>query len=352
MIPARQRRCTIPRCPGRAVLAATLLAMLAVAGCIGAKRGAATETAPPRAAESRYEFRRVVMGVPSRLVLYAKDEAAAEHAASTAFARLAQLNCIMSDYQEDSELGRLCRAPPGVAHKVGEDLFRVLATAGAVREQSGGAFDIAIGPCVALWRRARATGALPSDAEVHEALRASREASIDLDEGARTATLAPAGTRLDLGGIAKGYAAMEGVRRLREVGNPRCLVALAGDIGVGDPPPGPDGAPGWRIAVDSGSIDDTATRTLVLSNTCVSTSGDAVQFIEIGGVRYGHIIDPRTGLGCTRSRPVTVVGPDGARADALATAMSIMDDAERERLGRANPGYRVIVHDAATRPGP
>ena len=121
--------------------------------------------------------------------------------------------------------------------------------------------------------------------------------------------------QLDLGGIAKGYAADQALAVLRSHGLPRALVAASGDIAVGDPPPGKRN---WRVAV--GKLDATngePARILYLNNAAVSTSGDAEQFVEIGGRRYSHIVDPRTGVGLTERLQVTVIGRQATDTDSF-----------------------------------
>ena len=136
------------------------------------------------------------------------------------------------------------------------------------------------------------------------------------------------GMQLDLGGIAKGYAADEALATLRARGIKSALVAVGGDIAIGDAPPGQQG---WRIGLEPVGGE------LLLHNAAVSTSGDTEQFREIGGVRYSHIIDPKTGRGITSRIAVTVVARRGLEADPIATAISVLG----EERGRALFGRRV-----------
>jgi FAD:protein FMN transferase len=128
--------------------------------------------------------------------------------------------------------------------------------------------------------------------------------------------------RLDVGGIAKGYAADQALAVLRAQGIDCALVAASGDIAIGDPPPG---QPGWRVGITPiGSRSNSIVRTLILSNAGISTSGDAEQFIEIDGTRYSHIVSPFTGLGLTERIQVTVVSTNATTTDSLATAVSVL----------------------------
>ncbi len=272
---------------------------------------------------ARYEFQRVQMGVQSRVTVYSKSEQIARDAAAAAFDRIAQLEDHFSDYRPRSELSKLSDRAGGAQKampvEVSPELFDILRTSLTISRASGFAFDVAIGRSVRLWRDSRKSAVLPSQAQIEAAKATGGEGAIELVAATRSVRLPKAGTRIDLGGIAKGYAAQAGVERLRELGHPICLVSLAGDIAAGEAPPG---ARGWTILADSEQNGGTPRR-LTISNAAASTSGDTFQFVEIAGVRYSHIIDPRTGLGMTTHRSVTTVALEGAIADGVATAMTV-----------------------------
>jgi thiamine biosynthesis lipoprotein len=155
--------------------------------------------------------------------------------------------------------------------------------------------------------------------------------NVELDRRWKTATLKRSGMQLDLGGIAKGYAADQALESLVDSGIPCALVAVAGDIVVGDPPPDQRG---WRIEVEPlhDSNNGQTPVVLRLAHQAVSTSGDAYQFVEIDGVRYSHIIDPKTGFGLTTPCSVTVVAPTGMLADGLASTVSVLGSVSSRRL--------------------
>ena len=262
----------------------------------------------------RYESAEPAMGTLARITLYAPNPESAREAFKAAFARIHELDEALSDYKPESELNRLCRQPPGKPVPLSADLFLVLDHAQRLAEQTGGAFDVTLGPLIRLWRQARKDRRFPDDGEIVAAQRRTGYRHLTLDARARTATLAIAGMQLDLGGIAKGYAADSALQVLRGLGVTRALVALSGDLALGDPPPGQQG---WRIGIGA------ASNVRVLRNVCVSTSGDSEQFVEIGGVRYSHILDPATGIGLRHRSMVTVIAPDGLTADSLDTAISV-----------------------------
>ena len=296
---------------------------------------------PDGPALSRFEFTRTEMAVPIKIVLYAPDGPTATGAAEAAFSRIGQLNAVFSDYDPQSELRRLCATSGrGDTVPVSEDLWRVLAHAQDLSGRSDGAFDVTVGPVVRLWRRARRRRQLPSP----ERLRPARELVgyrfVRLDPPNQAVELLKPGMRLDLGGIAKGYAVDEALKVLRESGIDRALVDAGGDIALGDPPPD---RPGWRIGIARLEADGAPGRVLLFSRVAVATSGDTWQYVEIGGRRYSHIVDPRTGLGLTDHSSVTVVAPDGMTADGLASAVSVLGPEKGLKLIENTPDAAALI---------
>jgi thiamine biosynthesis lipoprotein len=295
--------------------------------------------ASPSVAAQRFEFEEPHMGTLVRLVLYAADRAAASAASRAAFDRIAELDAALSDYRDASEVSRLARAAGGPPVPVGPDLFAVLARAQEVGRRSGGAFDVTVGPLVRLWRRTLRTGDWPEPARIAEALACVGRDKMHLDPAARTARLERAGMRIDLGGIAKGYAGDQALRVLRALEVSSALVAVGGDVVAGDAPPG---EAGWVVEIQLGEATRAGER-LLLRQAAVSTSGDSEQWVERGGERYSHILDPRTGVGLTGRRRATVVAPEGVTADSLATAACVLGSAEAVALVQATPGAAGIV---------
>jgi len=289
----------------------------------------------------RFEFARTKMAVPMKVVLYALDSVTATEAAEAAYARIDRLNAILSDYDPQSELRRLSDATSeGKPVPVSRDLWQVLTRAQALAEQSDGAFDVTIGPVVRLWRRARRRGQLPSPERLRPAMDLVGYRFVRLDVDSRTVQLLKPEMRLDLGGIAKGYAADQAIGVLRKFSANRAMIDAGGDIVLADPPPGKTG---WRIALAPLEPRGPPSKVLLLANVAVATSGDAWQYVEIAGRRYSHIVDPRTGLGLTDHSSVTVVAPDGVTADGLASAVSILGPQKGLKLIEATPGAAAYI---------
>ncbi len=273
---------------------------------------------PPLA---RYEYTEPHMGTRFRVVLYAPDEAAAVRASRAAFRRVADLDDTMSDYKPESELMRLCAKAGGPPVPVSPDLFAVLQRSLEIARLTDDAFDVTVGPVVRLWRRARRTQLMPPADQLAAARALVDYRLVTLDPAGRTVKLAKPGMQLDLGGIAKGYAAESAQKVLKKHGVTRALVAASGDIVLTGPPPG---AAGWTVGIGAAPGSDKPGPTLVLHDVGVSTAGDAEQYVEIGGRRYAHIVDPRTGLGLTETWQVTVIAPDDTTADGLDTGLCVL----------------------------
>jgi len=274
-------------------------------------------------APTRFTFKEPHMGTEFRIILYAPDGETAHKAADAAFARIASLDATMTDYDPASELMRLCAKSGGDPVKVSDELFFVLSKAQDTSRISDGAFDVTVGPVVRLWRQARRTGRMPDPQKLAAERALVGWKDMVLDEKAHTVQLLKTGMRLDLGGIAKGYAADEGLAVLKTFGVTRALAAAGGDIAVSGPPPG---AEGWRIAIAPlGEADaDKEGPVLLLHDAAVSTSGDAEQYVEIDGKRYSHIVDPKTGIGLVGRMSGTVVAPHGVIADSHTKILCIL----------------------------
>jgi thiamine biosynthesis lipoprotein len=258
------------------------------------------------------------MGTLVRIQVYAADEAQAKAAFRAGFGRIAELDALLSDYRPDSEVNRL-------PARIGPDLFRVLEAAQALAAETGGAFDVTVGRVTRLWREARRLGRPPDAAALRDALAHTGYRKLRLDPATRGIALDDPEIRLDLGGIAKGYAAGEALAAISAAGVRSALVAISGDLAFSDAPPGQRG---WRI--------DAGGRVLELANAAVSTSGAAEQHLG----PYSHIVDPRTGMGLTDPIAVTVVARRGIDADAIATAASVLG-AERAKALAARHGCRI-----------
>jgi thiamine biosynthesis lipoprotein len=298
-----------------------------------------TVCAPASAQEHEGEPRRFAvesqhMGTTFRIVAWTADEPGFRRATQAALDRVAHLDSLFSDYRDDSEVAGLARAAgEGVWTPVSDELWAVLTEGRRWSERSEGAFDVTVGPLSRLWRWSARRGELPDSSRLTSARAAVDFRLLDLKPGVRAAALTRAGMSLDLGGIAKGFAADAALTVLADQGFHAALVDAGGDLAIGAAPPGEDG---WVVALPGGDR-------VTLENTAVATSGDAHRHVVIQGARYSHIVDPRTGLGVVDAPVVTVLGPNAATADALASALSVLDAPAGRALAESVEGTWVRV---------
>lgn len=245
---------------------------------------------------------------------------------------LEAVNQSMSTYLPDSELSKLNEAPVGEWLPVSPMMLEVLATAEQVSEFSGGAFDITIAPLVDIWGfgPVETNNQVPSDTVLAEVKQWIGFEKLQVRNGPPTAKKT-ADVQLDLSAIAKGYAADYVGQKLEAIGLNNYLVEVGGDLVVsghnqaGEP---------WRIGVEKPSFKREGVQQVVtLPGGGVATSGDYRNFFQWHGQTYSHILDPRLGRPVAQDLvSVTVIAESGARADALATAFTVMGAEESLRL--------------------
>lgn len=279
------------------------------------------------------------MGVQVTITVYAPDQATAERACAAAFERIAEIEQVASDYRPDSELMRLCAQAGGKPVRVSEELFTLLKRAQELSRRTDGAFDVTVGPFVQLWRRARRTGQFPTEQELQEAKGRVGYEKMVIDDAKRTVQLLVQGMRLDLGGIAKGYALDCALKVLQQHGIRHALLEAGGDIVADLAPPG---TAGWRIRIENASPQR---QWVYLALGAISSSGDTEQYVEYQGKRYSHIVDPRTGWGLTTRVAATVIARDGITSDSLATALCVLGKDAGMKLIRAIPGARAYIRE-------
>lgn len=256
-------------------------------------------------------FSRPMMGTRVEMALVGMGVDAGA-VAGAAFSVMAETADRLSVFEESSPLSRLNATAGRGPVPIDSDLEAVLTMAERVRASSQGAFTAAILPLSSLWRPSR--GRRPAPELVEAGLAAVRESSIRL--GAGFASLGAA-TRLDLGGIAKGYVVDRGMEVLRRAGVTSAVVDAGGDLRLLGRM---EGRP-WRVGIPDPGRPDAIAKILELDNVAVATSGDYQRYFTVDGVRYHHIVDPRTGYPAQGSPSFTAVIPgDDMVADAASTA--------------------------------
>lgn len=251
---------------------------------------------------------------------------------------------LMSGYLADSEVSRL-NAAGTVAVPLSEETLRVLAAARAIHGTTDGAFDVTCMPVIDLWRRAGKEGRLPSPEAIDEARRESSWADVELlPEGVFKRR---ASARVDLGGIAKGYALDRAIEEIRIAGCEGGIVEVGGDVSCFGRPAG---GGKWRVAVRHPFEPAKAFAEIAIGSGAVCTSGDYERFFEIDGKRYSHIIDPRTGRPAVGAASVTVVAPAAFAADAWATALTVLGPSRLDILPPDRGVEALVVTGSAGKP--
>ena len=291
----------------------------------------------PLAMAEKYSFQRELMATRFTIVCYTDDQAAARNAAEAAFAAGEKVNAVASDYLPESELNQLASKPADAPVVLSPLLFDLLENSRQLAEKTDGAFDPTLGPLTKLWRESRRTARLPDSETLQTARNNAGWKHFTLDRKAGSITLLRKNMAFDLGGIAKGYAADLMLESMIAAGLPQSMVTAGGDVRLGNPPPGREG---WNVAVQTFDLNK-RDEILTLSNCAVSTSGDLHQSVEIDGVKYSHVLDPKTGLGLTKRIAATVIADTAKLSDPIATAACVIGENPTHELKKI-PGVREV----------
>ncbi len=270
----------------------------------------------------------IVMGTFARIVAVAADRKTANKCIEAAFEQQRQIEALMSYHREDSELNFINATAYEGPVKVSEPTFEVLQKALGFSKLTSGAFDVTVGPLVDLWRLAGEANSVPTDVELAEVRSKVGWDKVMLDANEATVRFATEGMKLDLGGIAKGYAIDRSVEAMRDRGALGGMVDIGGDIRCfGRPPRGKDS---WLVGLQD--PNDTTSDLgfgkpmliLKLDSGAVATSGDYRRFVIINGKKYSHIINLKGECSSDELVSVTIISKDAISADALATAVGVM----------------------------
>jgi thiamine biosynthesis lipoprotein len=307
--------------------------------------------APGRAAEPVVvSDGRYVMGTILEITLAAPDAPRGRALLDRLYGTAAALDALLSHWQPESGLSRFNRAAGQGPQRIDPDLARALALSLELSRETGGAFDVTVGPLVALWRHAGERGVAPTGEERARARARSGAAGLRVDLAASTAELERTGAAVDLGGLAKGLALDRLHEELERAGIESALLSFGQSslLAIGAPP----GAPGWRLLVrqpDPGGEGQGAAGfagVATLRDRAASISATLGQWTEIEGRRYGHLIDPRSGEPLQRAAQAMVLSASAARAEAWSKALLVLEPREAlERLAAAGGEALVLEAD-------
>ena len=297
----------------------------------------------PAEFESGY---RLVMGTLARIIIVAPNRKIAEKAAEDAFAAIEDVDNLMSDYKDDSEISIVNKEAFQRAVQVSEPTFEVIQRSVEFSKLTDGAFDITVGPLVALFRKEKETQIAPATDEIEQAKSKVGYEKLILDESNRTIRFSVEGMKLDLGGIAKGYGIDKAIEAIQKAGALGAMVDVGGDVRCFGTPS--KGKKTWLIGIQDPNLesekkDNSLILTLKMRDGAVATSGDYQQFVMINGKRQSHIIDRKTGSGAEGLSSVSIITDNATDADALATAVSVMGSEKGMALINKLPDTEAIL---------
>ena len=316
--------------PVQASLLTLLLSTLS--GCVGVPTG--QESAVVTRAQMQ-------MGTLVKITAVARSEAVAQAAATAGFAEIRRLEELLSTWIPTSELSRVNAAAGVLPVHVSLETLTVVQRAVQAAEMTDGGFNIAIGPAVDAWRVTEGQR-IPTEAEL-DALRPLVDLqAVHVDVQEQTIFLEKTGMRIDVGGIGKGYAADQAVDALRRAGAVAGVVALSGDIKTFGRLPGGKMFP---VGIQHPRQDGAVLAWIDLQDEAISTAGDYERFFERDGVRYHHILDPRTLQPARSCQSVTVIAREGVWADGLDTGIFVMGPERGMELVEHLPDVEAIIVD-------
>ncbi len=288
----------------------------------------------------RYEANRISMACTYQIVVYGDDLPRLRKVVESAFDEVDRIDRLMSHYKPDSPLSQLNRHAAQAPLKVDPELFEFIAECLRYSRVSDGAFDITVGPLMKVWGFFRGEGRMPSDVELSTVRRSVGYQHVILHERERTISFARPGVELDLGGIAKGYAVDRAVDVLRQGSISHALVSAGGSTiyGLGAPPH----EAGWQVRIQDPVAPDRAAVTVRLKDQALSVSGSYEKFFELGGQRYSHVMDPRTGRPVEGVLSVAVITDNGTSGDALDNLFYVQGTAWSRKFLSAFPVSKVI----------
>lgn len=288
-----------------------------------------------QAQDTQAQATRFLMDTSVDISAYGRD---AETHVKRALGEMERLEEVLSRHIVESEVARI-NANAGDWVSISDDTLAVISLALQIGDMTEGAFDITVGNLVSLWGFGTGSYKVPSEEEIAAALATVDYRKVELDKTGKRVRI-PAGTVLDLGGIAKGYIVDQARSYLMKQRIQRAIVNAGGDISVIGSRP--DGNP-WRVGVQNPNDPSQISWVIPLQNNSVVTSGDYQRFFIQDGQRWHHILDPRTGYPARELKSVTIVAQTAAEGDALSTAVFVLGWEKGRELVERLPGVEGIL---------
>jgi len=263
-----------------------------------------------------------LMGNRFEISAVSEDEAWAQARIDEAVAEIQRIETLFTTFNENSQTNRI-NAQAGIAPvKVDREVFDLIKRSLRISEVTQGAFDITYGSIdKSLWNFDTHMTALPDPAIARQMVRLINYRNVILDESEGSVFLKEKGMRIGFGGIGKGYAAEMAKRLMMQRGVENGIVNASGDLTTWGTQP--SGEP-WTIGIAHPDAQEQPFSYFNISNVAVATSGNYEKFVMIGGKKYSHTIDPKTGLPVSGIKSVTIICPNAEIADAMATPVTVM----------------------------
>jgi len=283
---------------------------------------------------------RTLMDTFCEISCYNSDKDKAIAAIDTAFKEMERIERVFSKFDENSEVSKINKLAGLEKVSVSKEVFSLTEKSVYYSRISEGAFDITVAPLMEIWGFVRRHKLIPDKEAIENALKDVGYENIELDSRELSVKFLNKGTKIDFGGITKGYAVDRAKDILVSHGIKNGLVNLGGNIfALGNAP----WEKNWKIGVEDPRNKGKLLHRFELNDRAVSTSGNYERFFEIGGKRYSHIINPVTGVPCQGIISVTVVLDSAEEADALSTAIFVMGEEKGLKLAKSIKNIEVLI---------
>jgi thiamine biosynthesis lipoprotein len=314
----------------------TRLAILAALPLVGGTIGVSSYAAQDSGSTREYRY---LMGTSVEVEAYGGDDSIRRAAIDEAFGAIAEVDRLMSNYRDDSELSRINRLAAHESVRVSDPMLSVLEAAQQVSARSQGGFDATVGPLVRLWGFHDKNPHVPTTAELAAVRPLVDYRNLLIDERTHSVRFARSGVEIDLGGIAKGFAVEVAANVLRRRALGGFIDAGGNQYLLGSPP----GKRMWTAGIKDPDRPDRLLGVVESPETSVSTSADYNTFVEIDGRRFGHVLDPHTLQPSDRALSVTILARDGTMADAMSKAAFILGPSAGLALVDSFPGMSAVI---------
>ncbi|PIW68396.1 MAG: thiamine biosynthesis protein ApbE, partial [Candidatus Omnitrophica bacterium CG12_big_fil_rev_8_21_14_0_65_42_8] len=283
---------------------------------------------------------RILMDTFCEISCYGDSKDKSIAAIGAAFKEMERIEKVFSKFNKNSEVSNINRLAGLEKVAASEEVFKLTEKSVYYSRISDGAFDITVAPLMEIWGFVRRHKSIPDKETIENALEGVGYKNIELDPKKLSVKFLNKKTKIDFGGIAKGYAVDRAKDVLVSRGIKNGLVNLGGNIfALGSAP----GNKAWKIGVEDPRNKGKLLRSFELTNRAISTSGNYERFFEIGGKRYSHIINPLTGEPCQGIISVTVAADSAEQADGLSTAIFVMGEEKGLNLAKSIKGIKVLI---------